>query len=170
MSRARSLAAGIAYGAFALVGFLVVLPVVMGWRPLTVMSGSMEPAIATGDVVVTRPIAATAIRSGQVITFRDPDDPSRLLTHRVRRAVRDGARVDVVTQGDANTGVERWSVDEGGRVGFVGYRLPYVGFVLHPAQSAPGRLVLIGLPVSIWGALVLRDIWRREPAPVVAHA
>ena len=48
-------------------------------------------------------------RVGDVVTFRDPEDPTRLSSHRVisMHVAPDG--VAFVTKGDANTGVERWS-------------------------------------------------------------
>jgi signal peptidase len=165
VSRLAALVAGVVYGVAVVVVVLVAAPAVMGWRSLTVMSGSMEPTISTGDVVVTRPTTASSIHAGRVITFRDPADSGRLLTHRVRRVTHHGASTDVVTQGDANTGVERWSMATDGHLGVVVYRVPRIGYVLHPAQSPMGRIVLVGVPVLLWGVLVLRGIWADDREP-----
>jgi len=53
-----------------------------GWRVDTVLSGSMEPALKVGGVVVTQPVGVEDIREGDVITFYSPLG-DRLTTHRV---------------------------------------------------------------------------------------
>src|SRR5437762_10664042 len=76
-----------------------------GYQSLTVMSGSMEPNIHVGDVVFDRTVAPLSAHVGDVVTFRDPQNQSRLLTHRIRSMKLVGANVKIVTRGDANTGV-----------------------------------------------------------------
>lgn len=130
-----------------------------GYRSMTVMSGSMEPAIATGDVVVNRPMAPLEARVGDVITFRDPGDASRFITHRVRHIrARDG-KVTFVTKGDANTATERWTVPVDGEIGRVDYRLPRLGFALFWTSGRYAKLALITLPALLLGAITLGRIW-----------
>jgi len=45
------------------------IPKVFGFSPLIVMSGSMAPAIYTGDVVVIREQAADSYKVGDVVTY-----------------------------------------------------------------------------------------------------
>ncbi|HEX7168276.1 MAG TPA: signal peptidase I [Acidimicrobiales bacterium] len=158
-----ALATGTALGVAIVTATLIVAPMALGWRSLTVMSGSMEPTIATADIVVTRPVDASAVRPGTVITFQDPAGDGRLITHRVRRATLDGDSVHVITQGDANESVERWTIATTGRVGVVQYRIPAVGVLLRPAASPAGRLLLVGVPLLLLGLMSLRAIWRAEP-------
>ena len=144
----------------------VALPAVVGGRSFVVMSGSMEPAIHTGDVVVTLPIQPTKARPGDVVTFRDPTDPDRLVTHRVRRIQPQGKMVAVDTKGDANNTGERWHVPASGRIGRVSYRAWQIGYVLHVAGSPPGRVLLIGCSAVALCALTLVRIWRPAVVPV----
>ena len=142
----------------------VALGYVLGWRALTVMSGSMEPAIGVGDVVVARQIPAREAAAGQVITFVDPSGQRKLITHRIKSVsiVRGEARF--VTQGDANTGVERWKVPADGRVGLVERRIPLVGYVAVHARTRAGMLALL-VPVLVIAALELLALWRpRKPS------
>jgi signal peptidase len=141
----------------------VVLPPVVGCRSLTVMSGSMEPAIRTGDIVVTRSIHPLKARVGDVVTFHDPSRGGRLVTHRVRRLQVTGAAVEFETKGDANNTAERWAVPTGGRIGRVVYRMPQFGYVLHRVSAPPARLALVGLPSVLFGAWALVRIWRPRP-------
>ena len=48
-----------------------------GSRRFAVLSGSMEPTIATGDVVVVDKIAPLEARVGDVVTFRSPENPAQ---------------------------------------------------------------------------------------------
>ena len=69
----------------------VVAPYALGGRSYTVMSGSMEPRIHTGDVVAEERIAPRDMRSGDIVTFQDPDvrgphdHPPRAQRARARR-------------------------------------------------------------------------------------
>ena len=60
-----------------------------GWSVDTVFSGSMEPQLEVGGVVVTRHVAAEEIQVGDIITFYPPAS-EQLTSHRVT-AVGDGA-------------------------------------------------------------------------------
>lgn len=162
---ATRFAGWIVVGLLAGLALAVAAPRALGWRTHTVMSGSMSPAIATGDVVVSRSVPASQIRSGDVVTFTDPTDPSRLLTHRVQHVATAGGTTSARTRGDANTGTETWQIPADGTVGVVVYRLPRVGYVLHSAGSPAGRFGLVAVPAVLWGLLSLVDLWRPRPAP-----
>jgi signal peptidase len=141
----------------------ITLPIVQGNRSLTVLSGSMEPAIGTGDVVVVEQIRPLDARIGDIVSFRDPDDPSRLITHRVRAMEVDGTEIEFVTKGDANTSVEQWRITPDGQIGRVVFRVPTIGYVLYYLRSSIGRLLLIVVPALLLGAYELWRIWRPTP-------
>jgi signal peptidase len=151
-----SLVLGLATGLAA----ALLWPVPFGGKALIEMSGSMSPAIETGDVVVITAISPLEARVGDVITFHDPERKSRLLTHRVRTLRVAGDSVEFVTQGDANTTRERWSVAADGTIGRTAYRIPRLGYALNWVTGAIGRLAFIVSPVLLLAAYVLRRIWR----------
>jgi signal peptidase I len=139
-------------------------PTVAGYHSFTVLSGSMVPALQVGDLVVDEPLAPVDIRPGDVITFPDPEQRGRLITHRAQGIRVRGGTVEVTTRGDANNSVEQWSIAATGRVGRVVYRLPWLGYVLVSARSRPGRIGLLVLPALALGLLGVRAIWRPRPA------
>jgi signal peptidase I len=149
-----------AIGALAVAIGAVVLPYAVGGRSYTVMSGSMEPRIHTGDVVAEERIAPRDMRSGDIVTFQDPDVAGRMITHRVRSLREHDGVVSVVTKGDANTTVERWTIPVSGQLGRVRYRVAHVGYALAFTRTAPGKLLLVVLPALLLGILELRRIWR----------
>lgn len=138
----------------------VALPNAIGMHSFTVMSGSMEPAIRTGDVVVDQKIHPLDARPGDVVTFSDPSGRHRLITHRVRSLRVRGSAVQVVTKGDANNTVERWTVPAGGRIGRVALRVPKLGYPLVYAHSRFGLIGLVALPALLLCLLELRLIWK----------
>jgi signal peptidase len=140
-----------------------VAPQLGGFRSFTVRSGSMTPAIETGDVVVTKSISPLAARVGDVVTFVDPEGTGKLFSHRVQSVRAAGGEVAFVTRGDANTSTERWRVPADGSIGRVAYRIPKIGYGLSWIDSGPARLALIAIPalLLLWAAMV--RIWR--PAP-----
>jgi signal peptidase I len=138
----------------------VVAPFALGMRSLSVMSGSMEPAIHTGDVIVDDWIRPSEARVGDAVSFNDPSRRNVVLTHRVVRVVRRGGRVDFVTRGDANTGVERWSAPAHGSIGRVEFRIPHAGFLMVFTRTPGGRLLFLVIPALVWGVWELVRIWR----------
>jgi signal peptidase len=154
-------------GVGLLAGTLVaaVAPQLAGFRSFTVRSGSMTPAIETGDVVVTAPISPLGAQVGDVVTFVDPEGTGKLFSHRVQSVRAVGGEVAFVTRGDANTSTERWRVPADGSIGRVAYWIPKVGYGLSWIDSAPARLALIAIPALLLLWTALARIWRPAPEP-----
>lgn len=118
-----------------------VLPAVgLGWQPAVITSGSMEPLIRPGDVVLTSPTTSTGdIEPGNVVTFESPARDGTLTTHRVLAVNPDGS---LRTQGDANVSPDSTPVRPDDVVGRGRLLIPLVGLPLHWLSSG---LVLFGL-------------------------
>jgi signal peptidase len=157
----RRLAGGAALG--LVVGLVLALlgPLAVGGRTFAVLSGSMQPTLHVGDLVLEKKVSATDIQVGDVVTFRDPDDAGRLITHRVRRVAIESGTVRVTTKGDANLSVERWTVATDGSVGRAVGRVPKVGYLLVWTRSPAGRMLLIVLPACLLGISQLWRIWTK---------
>jgi signal peptidase I len=102
--------AGVLVACAALVG-LGLLPRTGWYRPVTVLSGSMKPAFAPGDMVVVTPEPLRDVRVGQIISYRIPIGDHHIQTHRVVKIVRGGAHPLVRTKGDANDGADPWTAE-----------------------------------------------------------
>jgi signal peptidase len=77
------------------------IPSVLGYRMFVVESGSMEPTLKVGAVILTRaPQNASRLIAGTIITFRTPDG-AHIITHRIIEVVTDGAgNAQYRTKGD----------------------------------------------------------------------
>ena len=135
---------------------VVTMPSVFGLKSLTVVSGSMEPTIETGSVVIDEVISPLDAHPGDIVTFQDPLRPRRL-THRLQRMRVEGDTAYMTTLGDANDAPEHWIVQTDGRIGRVVAQVPRLGYaraarildqleendVIGPGEGAKPREVLI---------------------------
>jgi signal peptidase I len=147
-------------GAATGLGLSVTVPAFIGYRVLTVLSGSMHPALSTGDVIINNAISPLDAKVGDIVTFRDPEDESRLVTHRVRRIRISGSTAFFETKGEVNKTVEKWTVGVGGTIGRVEYRIPRLGYVASRLGGRFARFGLIVVPALLLGAFELKRIWR----------
>ena len=104
--------------------FLALAPRLVGFSGHVVVSGSMEPRLSAGDVVLTRPVPPQDLQPGQVLLFPDPEGADRLVLHRL---VAFDARGDLVTRGDANQSDDTTHVPASSVIGEAQLRVPYVG-------------------------------------------
>ena len=149
-------------GLAAGVALAMLVPLAFHGRPLTVMSGSMEPTIHTGDVVVSRQVPPADARRGDVVSFRDPERGGLLVTHRVRTITRTGDKFTFVTKGDANNSSERWRVAATDRIGKTMFRIPALGRGLAFAHTRKGMVLLVMIPLLLMGILEIASIWRSD--------
>lgn len=122
----RLAATTLARGALAMVASLLlwsVVPVLLGWQPTVVLTGSMQPQIRPGDVVVSRPVAVGDAAPGRVLLVRDPDRPGRLRLHRLVEY--DNGQL--ILRGDANPTVDASPVEPQAVRGVGVLRIPLVG-------------------------------------------
>ena len=153
--------AGCAIGVAAVAGG----PALVGMRSFAVLSGSMEPVLSTGDVVVVQPVTPRAVRVGDIVTFTDPQRRERRITHRVRSVHITGERARFVTKGDANDSAERWQMDADGKLGRAVYRIPAVGYAFARLGDPPARIAFVVVPAVLLAILELVRIWRPRRRP-----
>jgi len=129
-----------------------------------VKSGSMEPAISTGSLVVVKP--HSIYKKGDVITFGKDTKSEVPTTHRVVDLNADGT---YTVKGDANEEVDPNPVAKRDVIGKVAFSVPYAGFVLDFARQPIGFALLIAIPA---GLVILEEMltigketrkwWRRR--------
>jgi signal peptidase len=161
-----SLATGLA--GLALCTFAVLFT--LGYRPVAVYSGSMEPELHVGALALVKPVESSEIRVGDVITFNDPRQPGRLITHRVVEVVqRDEGGLAYRTKGDANLNRDPWAISLPGKVGRYSFDIPYVGYALVYVKTREVRtgLILVTSLLLLFG--LLRWIWHPSKAPAAAE-
>lgn len=131
---------------------------VSGYKLKVVKSGSMEPEIHTGSVVMIRPTADYA--EGDIVTFGENSKDSVPTTHRIV-AVRvvEGA-VFYQTKGDANDSPDGGEIHKDEIIGKVAFTVPFLGYVIEAARTPLGFFFLIIVPASIVAIGEIGTIWR----------
>lgn len=143
---------------FALL-LLLAGPRVLPFKTYAVMSGSMEPTIHVGSLVVLEPANSTDLRVGDVITFDPPGYGSELVTHRIV-SVEAGADGPVFqTKGDANATPDAWQIQAAGRGYRVLFSVPYLGWI---TGAMLGKLVLLVVLTLVGAGSLLIRIWRTD--------
>src|SRR5918911_945136 len=171
--RVPALAAQLALvvAAVALVG-LGLLPRTGCYRPVTVLSGSMRPAFAPGDMVVVTPEPSRDVRVGQVISYRIPVGDHHVQSHRVIKVIRRGDRVSVRTKGDANAAPDPWTATLDGPTAWrVRAVLPKLGWAIFWLRSPLMHELTVLLAPLLLALLCVLQIWSRPAeAPNAAWA
>lgn len=120
-----------------------------------VLSGSMEPAISTGDVIVVDGVEPGAVETGDVITFRRQGERVPT-THRVIEVVGSDDGRAFVTKGDANEERDPQPVPAESVVGRVAITIPLIGYVIQFADTPLGFGLLVAVP---FGLLVVTELY-----------
>jgi signal peptidase len=162
MKKASKVTVGLLSGAAVAFAVAYAALTVVGYEPVAVYSGSMEPTIPVGGLAVDRAIAARDVRVGDVITFSDPYVKGRLVTHRVVDILQTPRGFAYRTKGDANPGRDPWTIRLAGQVGRVSFSVPVAGYVLFYAHTREVRGSLICLVALMLMFAMLRWIWRKE--------
>lgn len=150
-------------------GFLYALShQIAGLRAFIVSSGSMEPTIKTGSLVITQHIQPSHLNPNDIITFIAPTKEHEFVTHRIQSTEQAGNLTRLKTKGDHNKSTDNWTLAGGGVVGKVTLAIPYLGYFFLFSQSKVGIVLLILLPALyiIYSELgvVFRLIKRKDSA------
>jgi signal peptidase len=143
--------------------FLAVIPSLTPGKALTVLTGSMQPAINPGDVAVVFAVDSfDDIKLGDVVTFMpNPDDPT-LVTHRAVAwtTSSDGERL-LVTKGDANSSTDD-PIREKQLRAKLAYKVPWIGHILKlsPYGKSLG-LIILGCALLAYSVVALSLSLRR---------
>lgn len=123
-----------------------------GYRLFVVQSGSMEPSIKTGSVVL---IAREAkYQQGDVITFlANPNsklkDTNSTITHRIVSVQEIQDQKSIQTKGDANRSVDQEKIVEKQILGKVLLSIPFAGYAVTFTKTQLGFISLIVIPAIL---------------------
>ena len=138
---------GIAVSVIALLLIVSAFPIKGNYQVLIVLSGSMEPSIKTGSLVVVKPVSQYNI--GDVVTFGPVSKTKVPITHRIVDIRIQNGRSVYVTKGDANEEKATRAVLAKDVVGKAFFDVPFLGYALAAAKKPVGFGVLIAVPAII---------------------
>lgn len=153
----------------ALMGILVVIalsakasggePTLFNHQIKVVVSGSMEPEIQTGSIILNKlPVSDTTYEKGDIITFHSED---KLVTHRIVD-VKEVNGADVYqTKGDNNNAPDTSYVSKEEIEGkYAGFTIPKLGYLTRYATSKIGFSLLLFIPGLLMVLAAGKDIFK----------
>lgn len=124
------------------------LPMPFGYGAAVVLSGSMEPELSTGDLIIVKELESYQYSVNEVVVFQDP---ASLVVHRIVQ--KDGKML--VTKGDANDAFDE-PINVSDVKGKVIFKLPFVGTIINFLKTP------VGTALIIIAAILLLEIPRRR--------
>ncbi len=139
-------------GVSVLISFTVLIgkfsndvPSILGNKLFTVVSGSMEPTIRVGSLVIVREVDVDKLSVLDVITFNHIDS-HKVVTHRIVKINKINGELQFTTRGDANDTDDYETVIDQNIIGKVAFSIPFLGSIFMFANSKTGIFLLLIIP------------------------
>jgi signal peptidase len=132
-------------------------PSMLGLRSMTVLTGSMRPAIQPGDLVIIRNINSEKVRKGDIVTYAK--SKGFYITHRVADISRKDGKLQFTMKGDANNINDSEPIAPEQLIGSMLLKVPYGGYAAYFLRSPVGLTLLVLIPVIfILGGYIKSEI------------
>lgn len=135
---------------FVLVGVILVfsiLPIKGNYKIFSVMSGSMEPKLPVGSLILVKP--TNVYEKGDIITYKSTQKKNDFTTHRIHEIKEENGIRSYVTKGDANNDPDFEHVTGDRVVGKERAVVALLGYPLWFVKTLPGLIILIIIPALI---------------------
>jgi len=129
-----------------LIGLVLTLSIfpIIKYRIMVVQSGSMEPAIKTGSVVMVAPFKE--YKKNDTITFGSVDRSNEPTTHRIYDLEVVEGKMFYITKGDANNAPDSRKVAQNDVIGKVIINIPYAGYLVESVRKPLGFILVLAIP------------------------
>lgn len=136
----------------------------LGYKPFIVMTGSMEPNINIGDMVIVKQIPQCEIHIGDIITYK-VSNGRESVTHRVIEIIEKDGKITYKTKGDNNNSADTDIVTYENILGKVNFQVEGLGNIITYLFTGTGLgiiVLLILIHYSISSDRKIRVIAREE--------
>ncbi len=117
------------------------VPSIFGLRAMSILTGSMIPALYPGDMIITKDIKAEDISIGDILTFRVREDV--FYTHRVIYIIKKEGKYFFKTKGDANKGEDKILISSDRLLGVTIASIPNGGYIINVITTPVGFCFLV---------------------------
>lgn len=117
------------------------LPSVFGYMSMTVLTGSMEPRLEAGDLIIVKTANLEKAKVNDVITFKNSNNT--LITHRIVDVITENGSISFQTKGDANNIVDQELVLKEQVIGSLQFHIPKAGHLMNFLKSPLGLSMLV---------------------------
>lgn len=116
----------------------MVVPRFLGYEIYNVVSGSMEPEIPIGSLVLVKDMEPVDVQENDIIAFQSGDV---VITHRV--VENHTVEGEFITKGDANEDVDMNTIAYAALIGKVFFHAPMLGDFMTLMSSMMGKIYLL---------------------------
>lgn len=133
------------------------VPKVTNHQVFNILTGSMEPEIPVGSMVIVSEVDPQSLETGDIITFERVTQGD-VVTHRV--AKNDASQQQIITKGDANAQVDMDPVPYSNVIGKVSVHMPVVGVLLGFMSTIAGKIAYLCIAIAGFLLTVLAGVLR----------
>lgn len=131
---------------YLLIGVYVIVcvPILFSYKPLVVLSGSMEPTLKVGSIIYYKEVAENELKEGDIITFKTEN--GEYISHRIN-SIDDG---QYETKGDANNSADPVKITYQNILGEVmNVYIPYLGYYVQFINNNQILSIVVALIILI---------------------
>ena len=132
-----------------------------GYRCFSVASGSMEPTLQIGDLIITKEKSKKDIKVGDIISFKDGDST---ITHRVIKVISQNGEILYQTKGDNNNVSDEKNIKYEDVEGVYVDHIPELGKMYIYIQKTP---VVIFILIIIY--IIYKIVETKENIKIARH-
>jgi len=118
-------------------------PNFLGIKTYVIISGSMEPSLQIGDIVIVKKVAQNELKQGDIISYRQGQS---VITHRIAEVIDKEGEVEYKTKGDNNNAEDS---------GIISYEMIEGKVVKHISQIGKIAIILQKKGTIIFIILIL---------------
>lgn len=116
---------------------VIFIPILWGYKPLVIISGSMEPILKVGGILYYKEIGTQEYKNNDIVVFKST---KYLISHRIVEITDDG----FITKGDANKNIDSNKVYFNKALGKgTNWSIPYIGYYADFIYKNKWILVII---------------------------
>lgn len=122
---------------------------IFGYRPVYVLTGSMEPYMKTDSIVITKDVKnIDEINVGDVVTYHITDDDGKrlVITHRIKEISKDGT---ITTKGDNNNVPDAYELSIDNIEAKVVLVFNQAAWIVNTWKTTTGKILLLSPIVAI---------------------
>jgi signal peptidase len=126
-------------------------PTFLGYKTFVVLSGSMEPNLNIGDIIIVKQVKDNKLKVGDVVSYKNSNT---VTTHRIIDISTKGEEIFYKTKGDANN-IEDDKLVEGKNIeGKLVTSIPKIG---NLSILLNNRTTIIAIVIIVFGYLTLSN-------------
>lgn len=115
-------------------------PDLFGYKSMIVLSGSMEPTIMKGDLIIVKKVNSNYLKAKDIIAFRNKD--KTITSHRIIKVDKIDSKLYFKTKGDNNNTMDEDVVVAKDIEGIYVSRIPELGNFLMYIQTIQGFITV----------------------------